>query len=427
MKSWSASEIRRRLFKEAKLKTLARKLRDWLNRVLEEDGHAVAAGPSSTPEVRSIEDAPDPVRGSSPWEEPAGPPEDWLRRVREGAPGLLLPAEEGGMPRLQSREVVRNRVQQELTFAAPPPAEFPPAAPARCEEPRVSPAQKTLPAPAAAEKKTWPRLLKQEFLHWFARGQEKEKTLRPEHSEDQFQAVRERPVSADRQQTDFAHWSRPLQTPAEASSLSRHPVEPAIREGTTGGLRWSERVKQSLGATIRSLSGKRYASKMPVASLRRSKTKPPSGEAPPKGEATRRPAGAGSERDWSSPQPAFRSSAQTPGVPDLNPAKRHWPARVASAPVSIPTPRVEAGVFANRKRPETATEGHPHVSWSRESNPVQPLDQWLSISGDAAKSPPLDPWPELPEEEVHGSSEWRQFLRSEERLRALDLEQRGGR
>ena len=143
MKSWSASEIRRRLFKEAKLKTLARKLRDWLNRVLEEDGHAVPANPSSTSEVRSIENAPDPVSGSSPWEEPAGPPEDWLRRVREGAPGLLLTAEEGGMPRLQSREGVRNRVQEEMTFAAPP-VEFPQAALARFEEPRISPLQKLL-------------------------------------------------------------------------------------------------------------------------------------------------------------------------------------------------------------------------------------------------------------------------------------------
>jgi hypothetical protein len=88
MKMWTSSEMRSRPNRRSWIKFAARRLRDWLNTFLHE---------SSEERVGASADGLDELEASSegveidPMKlfEPAGPPEEWLKLVREGAPQLL--------------------------------------------------------------------------------------------------------------------------------------------------------------------------------------------------------------------------------------------------------------------------------------------------------------------------------------------------
>jgi hypothetical protein len=60
---------------------------------------------------------------------------------------------------------------------------------------------------------------------------------------------------------------------------------------------------------------------------------------------------------------------------------------------------------------------------------IQRMDPWSRTADDWPDSElrDPDPWPELPESQPVSTAEWGQLLRHAERVRGLDLEQRGGR
>src|SRR5438045_1199230 len=105
MKPWNGSEIRPKHFREPRLKVLARRLRDWLDRFLDEGETGVASlrqpsvargYSSASSAISSASEPADEVTrvNEDHWRalQNAGPPEDWLRKVREGAPHLLQTA-----------------------------------------------------------------------------------------------------------------------------------------------------------------------------------------------------------------------------------------------------------------------------------------------------------------------------------------------
>lgn len=94
------------------MKTFVKALWNWLGRVFSrEEPPTVKAGPEPARFV-SPQDVLDAfTAGRNPFERQA-PPEEWLKLVREGAPGLLIPSEEGGTPWLRSE-------QEAFTNAAP--------------------------------------------------------------------------------------------------------------------------------------------------------------------------------------------------------------------------------------------------------------------------------------------------------------------
>jgi hypothetical protein len=85
------------------------------------------------------------------------------------------------------------------------------------------------------------------------------------------------------------------------------------------------------------------------------------------------------------------------------------------------------------KRPRNQTKKFaeadvPHgVRRQDDSLATQPVDRWLLASALWPEPGQDDPWPALPEDSARATTESTQFLRNAERLRALDLEQRGGR
>jgi hypothetical protein len=81
---------------------------------------------------------------------------------------------------------------------------------------------------------------------------------------------------------------------------------------------------------------------------------------------------------------------------------------------------------ANRKRQsaETRRDGEQSTVRVDDWRGTQPVNQG-PLEADHSES--VDPWPELPDSQPVSTSEWRQYPRSAERLRALDIEQRGGR
>jgi len=96
------------------VRAVARKLRDWLSNYLRDrespgveqfvSDEAMRTSDPTDPSVAEMEgsplrpsqslDSPDP----HPYRMSGGPPEDWLERVRKGAPELLLHPDEGGTP-----------------------------------------------------------------------------------------------------------------------------------------------------------------------------------------------------------------------------------------------------------------------------------------------------------------------------------------
>ena len=96
-------------------RTLAKRVRDWLDRFLAELADDPASGITAASRVARLGNK-DSLVGASEqtdfgeysnageqadvyaWNalQPSGPPEDWLRRVQEGAPELLHAAEERG-------------------------------------------------------------------------------------------------------------------------------------------------------------------------------------------------------------------------------------------------------------------------------------------------------------------------------------------
>src|SRR5215831_16156702 len=131
MKPWNASESRPRPLKASWLRALGRRVREWLRRLLEEGENSVVYPSAQHSANMGVTDHDAYTASSgkkeaqvSPWNalQKPGPPEHWLRLVREGAPELLRSVEEGGIPWLSARGVSINKddPQPETSSAVEP-------------------------------------------------------------------------------------------------------------------------------------------------------------------------------------------------------------------------------------------------------------------------------------------------------------------
>jgi hypothetical protein len=178
MKPWINSEKPPGQQKQSSIRSLARRLRDWLNGYLEETADAAVdeaqppAGVSQSTAVPPGPGAQDRLSGSSfdsqervdptprSLFELAGPSEEWLRLVREGAPELLVPAEEGGTPWHGSPWAARGsqpRKQRE-SISSVPPLSLQPSP--RKSEALVTVSTRTSLHAAASSESTWLNRLK---------------------------------------------------------------------------------------------------------------------------------------------------------------------------------------------------------------------------------------------------------------------------
>jgi len=409
------------------MKALARKLRDWLNGFLEEPGDLVAGARPETigPEAAT---ATTPSEQEQEIDTPAwttlsqqGPPEDWLRRVREAAPGLLLPADESGMPRF--KESVRGGIgerqsQHEKSSRL--------AATVQSAEAYAS--AQTSPANPPSGKKTWVQDLKSDFIDAFARRAEKDRYPREENSAPHRQA--QRPVVFAGSRPEFAEDVRTSETTQEVATNLQHQSGPQIRRAAKVAPSWTERVKQRIHEVLRTLAdGSSFAT--PSVAVKAQGPSPRFAATHNEAAATAGRIGTKMDREPSNPAPTFRAS-ERPSTPETHsPSKHRWavkdfPSSTVNDRTWTPLP-TEAHDFANRIR-ETAST----TTGRERSSPRADDLRTTQLVGQAAwnqtpESERVDPWPELPDDQSISTSELAQLLRSAERLRTLDLEQRGGR
>jgi hypothetical protein len=445
MKDWNASKLPPTRPQATRLKAVARRVRDWLNDFLEEPvdyavGEIAPSGDPSVPPASSspfnmdehnaqFASAREKQMGApvpSEFDHP-GPPEDWLRRVREAAPGLLLSSEGGTRSRLEVPQAAlgRNELRRGEPSTPATPGRSPEAVSSDLDEARVAPVQAS-PASPAPKMKMWFGHLKREFLHLSTRAAErKEESQSQERYTASFPAKRERPLARAKESPELVNEARP-----------RHAVERRIHGVATLAPRWTERLRQRIQAALQTASPKRSILKEPADSIDAPGLKSSLAASLPSEELrTAQKIRAGVDRGPSpsavTPRNFERSPKPAAHVP------RPW--KRAQGGIGIPAPRTNprtwtplaarADDFSNRtsETTETGPERRPTASRTEDLRAVPAEDQWPVASSHSPESEIVDPWPELPESQPRSTSDGAQFLRSAERLRALDVEQQGGR
>ena len=447
MKPWNVNEIHPRYSEEPRLKTLARRLRDWLNGFLEEAGNSVAdQGRVPSPVARSLRNSStESARGQndagsasggqaqagvSPWNalQQPSPPEDWLRRVREGAPQLLRSIEGGRtFSSTPPRPAIENgEPQREATSASASPLHSHEESVPVLEERTI---EGTLPSSTTAASRTnswFQRLHRRLRPTAFTQGEAKIKPQHEEHSVTQARARREPPVVIA-----APAWPEPA---GEASPQFRRPSQPVAIESeqpamskiggeATPHSRWRERLWQKVQALLPAAATNRSASKAFIGRTNEEAVSPKSGEAPSPGPAavsTKARVG-----QFSVEVPPDRSLQCSSGLRPQGRAQDApglWPdlPTGASFPASIKHLR-------NQTQESDKANASQRAGRKDEPSATQPVDRWPLASARWPDPEQVDPWPALPEDPPRATTDWAHFLRNAERLRALDLEQRGGR
>ncbi len=400
------------------MKALARKLRDWLNGFLEEPGNSAVrpsqgpGDPEAAPAVLSSRDMPEhgALPASAEEEErnafnQSGPPEDWLRRVREAAPGLLLSDEAVGVTRFKGRRPITGPGQPNRETASVPPT------PGRSPK-AFTPAQ-SFPG---SEKKAWIQNLKRWVIsHLGGRAQEEG---------FQLEGSSTAPAQA---RPDFAAGVRRPHGEQKASVDSRNRFVRSAAVTPRSTERVSHRIQAAASANL-------SKSMAPLTVMKAQKPNPP-GASPPEVTETAsegRPTENRGPLQSAAALHRFEQSSR-PGANDPTPPKQ--PRALADVPTVplhsgswLPLPTSGQDV-PNRKRQsaETRRDGEQSTVRVDDWRGTQPADQWPMAADHSPKSESVDPWPELPDSQPVSTSEWRQGQRSAERLRELDIEQRGGR
>jgi hypothetical protein len=473
MKPWNVSEIQPKHLKEPRLQALARRLRDWLDGYLKEAGRGAREEDMSSPAAArlgnsSSERAQDqseigPASGS---EQPAevsawsalpqpGPPEDWLRLVRAGAPELLRSLPEGGTP-----------------WSTPPPPASESNEP-QPEEPSVGAARAhsgEASAPVIEEQqpiegvRTPPILATSPTPHWSQRlsrwlgptsstqGEEKKRSQAQESSATLDRAQREAPtgispsVRPERSAVIApAAWrtsasEAPLQRgrgPQSAAIESEQPAVPKARSEAPTNSGWSGRVRQKIRGVLNPARTNRLAPKASIEPNKEEAVFPKRGEKPNPLSATvsgkaEAPHSRVEADGRSSRRPAVPPVSEQPSDREARLAERQQPGSAQASPrLRLDSPRwapLRAGAKhpRNLTREDSKADAFPGARHPDESAATKPVDQWPLASARWPEPEPGDPWPALPDDPARATADWTQFLRQAERLRALDLEQRGG-
>lgn len=448
MKPWNVNEPGAGRSREPRLRSLARRLRDWLDEYLQEASDAsldaLASSNSEAQDAKSAETGA-PIRGEtagvSAWEGIAhpGPPEHWLKLVRDGAPGLLLDAD------AKRGDAQHDATSSDVRSQEPQPEIHSNSLTPTPSEARLTPSvsgSREVPAKQDSERHGEVASNKARFQR--SRRPAAPKVLpQPQHKEKE----EEMSLQPKDPKKNEKEWTQ--------ARLGRHPesgTESAVEKQAAAALRWVDIVKQKLRKVLHASGKERVVSRLTAVSntVTETNTNPKKQEAPGRQHARTSPGFRAPQVPNasvpSSPIPNFsqnpvgdRSAAISQGPASLR--QRVQPAtsqdRFAAGPTSIVSefePAVNQAVrFERPERQGThetesvASPVNPDV-WSavKDDQEISSSRSWTAESW-SADAMPGDPWPELPESQPFAAEHWMPSIRNAERLRALDAEQRGGR
>jgi hypothetical protein len=433
MKPWNGSKVRRR-HREPRLRNLARLLRDWLSGFIEETGEGPAqervsgAIPSST-EGASREGDLRPEAGRRDADtvsrkafEPS-PPEDWLRRVREGAPELLRTLEQNGIAGLAaaSPAIESAGPQTDTTSAQTSPLTTREARRPQSTKPTIENASR--PSGRTASRATrwiqsWRRKLKPSGYQ-----RVREVTEMRESAHLAAPPAEGRDAALGIETSPDSETSRDVQRQRQAEPClgafkSEEPVVAKTRRGASALLLWASRLQLDLPSRSRSGNGKRpnmrpydgsAEGKKGEVTLLKIAEQSSEVRASAATRAREESSSAGSATPGTADQPRghdvfFADSTHRRRLAQSSPdpladAQRGWPA-VASV-----------GQFDNQTQENTSAGDFEGVFGQDETNATRPFD----------------PWPALPKYPRGPAVNLAKTSRDAERLHAVDLEQQGGR
>ena len=451
MKPWNVSEIQPNYRKHPRLKGLARRLRDWLDGLLAETGEnhsgqgrmpgpmALSGGISAEAIARDQHDIGPAVRDGeqeevSPWNalHPPGPPEDWLRRVREGAPELLRAVGPGGTHSSTAHEpAIGSQDMQRETLA--------PTSSLRSGEASAAvPGKRTikgaLPSSTTPVRtNSWLQLHRWLRPSEFTKGEGGEEEIglqSPEDSSAPSPGRREPLVVGTPIMPEHAAEAPPqLRRQLQSAAIQSEPAtveKISGEEPSSSG--WRERVRQRIQA-LSPFTGRENNGEGPV--FRKT------GEAPNEAansiEATAESSSAAVDHVSSRPPTTFLNADQPSGRGVPSPvglrSREHAKRRPGWGPNLDTRPPLRASVRQPRDQAWESVMADPIPTSRRQNEPLatQPIDPWVLDSARWPEPERGDLWPALPEDPPSASVDSVQFLRSAERLQTLDREQRGGR
>jgi len=418
------------------VKTMARQLRDWLNHYLE-DG--ASAAPTRQPPATGLESAvlSDPSQKdetSEPtfygeeqpapdWFKPAGPPEEWLRMVREGAPELLVSPEDGGTPwqgSLQAElgDQAENEKENDRIPSVASPLTPLPLSPRKWEEVLPIRARPSADKTAPVESRWFKRLKRRWTSEVFSPPADSDFSGRrsfagpnPVASVSQPRPPRQRARETSPEPFEVRHHGSSAfpQVTAPKSQFAGAPKSQWLESGQPGGVR-----SQPFGAV--------EFQRLNLA--RQTESAVPHGE---------KPTHAGSPI-------VSRKAGVTGSVHTAEPA---------STLGLRPDPSISTGIsemLISRPRisnhPETQTINRMagdrdaksgdrfseiRRSAERRSAERRWAEKWPLLSARELEPETDDPWPALPENPLTATPAYAEDASSAQHLQALDLEQRGGR
>jgi len=364
--------------------------------------------------------------GVSPWNalQQPGPAEDWLRRVREGAPHLLRPVERSEPPSSAApRPAIENGEQQGEAISASPPRSDDESAPVLKE--RTIEGAPPSSTTAASHTISWFQRLHRRFRPAASARTEAQIQLKIESQDQAHSVIRMRAhgdsaivtasarhESAGEGPPQPCRASQPFVTKPEPAAL------PKIGSEVTRQVRWKERVRQRLQALLRATATNRPASEAFIDRPKEESVFPKRGQVPspaPLAVSTTTRVG-----QLSGDAPSDRRGQLSSGL---------WgQARAQDAAGLWPDLRTGGPFPASNEHGRNQTQENSKVNATqrarrRDGPPApQPVDRrpW-------PEPEQVDSWPALLEAPPRPTTDWAHFLRNAERLRALDLEQRGGR
>ena len=402
------------------LGALARSLRNWWGKFLLGDAHPAAGqsqeeAPASPPISVAEHEG---TAAVATLEEPFDPVVDWLARVREGAPGLLLSPEEGGTPWVRAAEAGSETLEtiEDVEDAGDWLRELAPELTNLRSQKRERIRREINKATHHKDKGTkwsWSRLFK---------GKSDART---------------EPVGPA--SVEIPRGNAGEESSSQAAPLGFRPLRNATSRNLTEGRQTSFSETRTGEAPVRDgmegshgdLHKPLHAGRMlPSFEGRRNKTE----EVKPK-EAELNSAGATNafKETTSSDRASSNLLVNHPTFPSL--------AGEAIRPASrFGARRSEAGAAPAQKTRNAARRISPNVLWPtipRRENTQQTFDKRLLFTDELPgskqtygldelpKSEP-DRWADLPEDLASGDLDWTESLRDSEHIHALEIEQQGG-
>jgi hypothetical protein len=460
MKRWIGSEVPPGQFGESWLRVLAGALRNWLGGFLGK-GERSTSGDGRTPQRPVV--VPQDIEGlisqlpSSQGEQPTatrwnpfkpkGPPEEWLKIVREGAPKLLIPSEEGGTRWHRASHVPAGSEPSEPSMRQTVPDPFRPSGPVKSEKSPSTPAG-TSSDITALIKPNWLQYLKRGIETGVLDAGRKKETKKEEESQPS------RPVAPQHVSSSAPLWSEQ----GGAASTERRQVSQLYsgdsvplpltqdRRKTSPIPAWVEPVKRRLRQLLDVGRTDRRDTR-----IKSTKTEVALGRTAPMGDAIS-PAATHDVATRQFTRESGISLGPTPELirlPRASEEVRHEAdtarqqrvetdthavtvnlKRMPGLPLELdsPTPSTQSGTSEGGELEPVKIGFDQGMFRPPQSPAARPNPEHRKVASHwSPEADRDDRWPDLPPEQPPARENTMHLLRSSERLHALDLEQRGGR